>query len=457
VRALVACLALSLGSPWPREKLLALLWSDRGEEQARASLRQALAELRRMLGEPSALRTEHDSVSLDPAMIAVDAIEFERLAKTGKLEAAAALYRGPLLDKHGVRDDAFEDWLRIERTRLHNLMIDVLDRFTVSQTGDAAIETAQRLLQLDPAREETHRLLMRLYAAAGQRANALRQYQHCRDALQRELQAQPDIETERLYHEIRDETMPALATRADPPKIDLMSPSGSKPSIAVLPFENLSGDPEQAYFSDGITEDIITELSRYHSLLVIARNSVFQFRGLGADIAAVRQKLGIRFVVEGSIRKIGSRLRITAQLIDAASETHLWAERYDRDLGDVFALQDEIARTVAATVEGRVAAGGAEQLRRKPTANWAAYDYFLQGRDHVNRYQMAEAEPFFARAIALDPTYVHAHAWRAIALAARYLSDRLPETLDEALATAERALSLDDNDAWSPRSGWPAL
>ncbi len=223
----------------------------------------------------------------------------------------------------------------------------------------------------------------------------------------------------------------------------------SKPSIAVLPFDNLSGNPAQQYFSDGITEDIITELARYHSLQVIARNSAFQFRGPGIDIAAVRRKLGVRFVVEGSIRKTGSRLRIAAQLIDAASESHLWAERYDRDVEDVFSVQDEIARAVAATVEGRIAAAGAEQLRRKPTTDWAAYDYFLQGRELVNRYQMAEAERFLAQATDLDPAYVHAHAWRAIALTARYLSDGLPETLDQALAAAERALALDDNDAWS--------
>jgi adenylate cyclase len=449
VRALAGCLALSPGKPWPREKLMALLWGDRGEEQARASLRQALAELRRALGEPSPLRTEHDAVSFDPAMIAVDAVAFEQLVKASRLNEAAMLYRGSLLDAHGVRDDAFEGWLRGERTRLHNLAIDVLDRLAASQSGNAAIETAQQLLQLDPVREETHRLLMRLYAATGQRAQALRQYQQCRDTLQRELQARPEIETEALYRRIQDEPMPTTPARADAAKPDRALPPDSRPSIAVLPFENLSGDPEQVYFSDGITEDIITELSRYHSLLVIARNSVFQLRGQGAEIAAMRRKLGVRFVVEGSVRKIDSHLRITAQLIDAASERHLWAERYDRDVQDVFVIQDEIARAVAATVEGRVAAGGTEQLRRKPPTDWVAYDYFLQGRELVNRYQMAEAETFLARAVDLDPAYVHAHAWRAIALTGRYLSDRLPETLNQALAAAERALTLDDTDAWS--------
>ncbi len=124
-------------------------------------------------------------------------------------------------------------------------------------------------------------------------------------------------------------------------------PGADKPSIAVLPFANMSGDPEQQYFSDGITEDIITELARYRSLFVIARNSSFQFRGPSVDMAAVRRRLGVRYIVEGSVRRSGNRLRVTAQLIDAATETHLWAERYDRDVRDVFAVQDEVARTLA--------------------------------------------------------------------------------------------------------------
>src|SRR5262249_25277930 len=155
-------------------------------------------------------------------------------------DEAAALYRGPLLDGHGVRDDAFEEWLRVERGRLHDLAVDALDRLAASQSGDATMKTAQRLLQLDPAPEETHRLLMRLHGAAGQRAQALRQYQQCCDALQRELQAQPDIETERLYRQIQDEAIPAA--RVGPAAPDAAPALGSKPSIAVLPFENLSGD-----------------------------------------------------------------------------------------------------------------------------------------------------------------------------------------------------------------------
>ena len=157
VRALLACLALSSGRAWPREKLMSLLWSDRGDEQARASLRQALAEVRRVIGQPSAVRTENDAVSLEASLIAVDALEFERLVKAARWKEAVTLYRGPLLDGHGVHDGAFEDWIRFERMRLHDMAIDVFGRLATAQSGEAAIAAAQRLLALDPAREETHR------------------------------------------------------------------------------------------------------------------------------------------------------------------------------------------------------------------------------------------------------------------------------------------------------------
>src|SRR5262249_44695882 len=158
--------------------------------------------------------------------------EFERLAKAAKWEAAATLYRGPLLDGHGVHDGAFEDWILVERTRLHDLAINVIEQFAASQSGDAAIATAQRLLQLDPVREETHRLLMRLHAAAGQRAQALRQYEHCRDILQRDLQAKPDAETERLYRQIQHETVPPPATPPSHAASGANPAPNEKPSIA---------------------------------------------------------------------------------------------------------------------------------------------------------------------------------------------------------------------------------
>src|SRR3954451_7091996 len=158
-------------------------------------------------------------------------------------------------------------------------------------------------------------------------------------------------------------------TAAAPP----LSPS-DKPAVAVLPFDNMSGDPEQAYFSDGITEDVITELSRFRELLVIARNSSFAFRGRAADVREIGRALGAGYVVEGSVRRAGDRVRITAQLIDAGTGAHLWAERWDRPLEDVFAVQDEIARGIVATVAARVLEASEATARRRPPQDARAYD-----------------------------------------------------------------------------------
>lgn len=448
VRALLTCLALSPGKAWPRERLMALLWSDRGEEQARASLRQALAEMRRVLGEPSPVRAEHDMVSLDPALVAVDALEFERLAKAGRWEEAAALYRGPLLDGHGVHDGAFEDWILVERTRLHDLAVDVLERLVALQSADAAIATAQRLLQLDPAREATHRLLMRLYAAAGQRAQALRQYEHCRDTLLRDLQAKPDAETERLCREIQSEASPPpTAAPAGPPL-----PLPDKPSIAVLPFTNMSGDPEQEYFSDGITEDIITELSRSPSLFVIARNSSFTFKGKAADVVEVGRKLGVEYVIEGSVRRVGTRVRISAQLVEAASGRHIWADRFDRQLEDIFAVQDEVVETVASRLGRSLRDMAFDRARARPVSGLTAYESLLRGRA---AWWDGDTEGAFAhvdRALAADSTYAAAHAWLALQYTYDQFKYQLNMTIEErarrAHEHAEAALRLNDHDAF---------
>ena len=147
-----------------------------------------------------------------------------------------------------------------------------------------------------------------------------------------------------------------------------------RPSVAILPFTNMSGDPEQQYFSDGITEDIITELSRFRAIFVIARNSSFQYRDKAVDVRRIARELGAHYVVEGSVRKVATRIRITVQLVEAAGGTHLWADRYDRPVEDVFAIQDEVVRTIVATLAGRLEATGAEGLRRRPTASLSAYE-----------------------------------------------------------------------------------
>lgn len=225
-----------------------------------------------------------------------------------------------------------------------------------------------------------------------------------------------------------------------------------KPSIAVLPFANMSHDRERDYFSDGITEDIITELSRFRELLVIARNSSFQYRDKANDLGRIGRELGVQYVVEGSIRTAGGRVRVTAGVVDVTTKTQLWTEHYDREMQDIFAVQDEVAQAIAATVEGRVAASGAQRSRRKPTSDLAAYDYFLQGRECAERYDADAAVPLLRRAIESDPGFARAYAWLSFAIIMIYNSDLRPDTLRDAFMLARTAMLLDDSDAWSHRA-----
>src|SRR5210317_621189 len=200
--------------------------------------------------------------------------------------------------------------------------------------------------------------------------------------------------------------------KVEPASVDKMAfPLPDKPSIAVLPFENMSGDPEQEYFSDGITEDLITDLSKISGLFVIARNSVFIYKGRPIKIAEVGRELGVRYVLEGSVRKANGSVRITAQLVDATTEGHLWAERYDRDLKDIFALQDEVTQKIVAALAVKLTEDEQERLVRKYTENMEAYDSFLQGMElihHHTKEANVQARQMYKRAIDLDPKFAAA-------------------------------------------------
>jgi len=463
-RALLAYLALPTGRSHARDKLVGLLWSDRGDEQARNSLRQALTELGKALGavEPSPLVKQRDSLALDPANVEVDALIFEELAAgnaTSDLRRAAELYTGDLLDGLDARDAAFEEWLTVERQRLRALAATVLKKLLTQETGASAIAVAHRLLALDPLQEDGHRALMRLHAEAGETSTALRQYEHCREILRSELDVAPALETTALYSSIleqseapapqRPQSHPAMSV--DSEKTAYVDRETSKPSIAVLPFTNMSGDPEQAYFSDGITDDIITELSRFRSLFVIARNSSFQYKGKNVDVRQVARELGVQYIVEGSVRKLGDRLRISAQLINASTGNHLWSERYDRDIKDIFAVQDEVVHSIVAVLPGRIADAGGHSARRRRTENLTAYEYFLRALAFLNSWDKTvepRAREMLEKAIALDPQFAAAYS----GLASWYMGDwwinLSTPALDQALALAKKGAALDPNDSY---------
>ena len=226
-----------------------------------------------------------------------------------------------------------------------------------------------------------------------------------------------------------------------------------KPSIIVLPFTNMSGEPEQEFFADGLTEDVLTDLSRFRELFVISRNTSFKYKGQAVDVKKVARDLGVQYVVEGSVRRAANRVRVTVQLIDAESDRHIWAERYDRDLEDIFAIQDEITSAIVATLPGRMEAAALERAARKLPGSMVAYECVLEAKvlhHRSKREDNDKAQRLISRAIELDPKYAHAHAWKACITGQAWTYGwnddvaALEQTIENEL---ELALQLDENDS----------
>jgi adenylate cyclase len=246
-----------------------------------------------------------------------------------------------------------------------------------------------------------------------------------------------------------------LASRPHAAETEAVTPAGplalpDKPSIAVLPFANMSNDPDQEFFADGIAEDVITALSRYPSLFVIARNSCFTYKGRAVDVKQVGRELGVRYVLEGSLRKSGNRIRVTAQLVEAETGNHLWAERYDRDLADIFAVQDEITEAVTIAIAPAIDEAERQRaLRKSPDSldAWAAYQRGLWHLSRNNAGDDVAAEEFFRQAIDLDPYF--AGGYTGLAFAQGRVAHRrgLSDSRDSRAALARRAVVLDGNDA----------
>jgi adenylate cyclase len=248
----------------------------------------------------------------------------------------------------------------------------------------------------------------------------------------------------RVYRILPDASSGAVARPA--------MPLPEKPSIAVLPFDNMSEIGDEVYFADGIAEDIITELSRYPDLFVVARNSSFAYRGKAVRVADVGRELGVQYVLEGSVRRAGNRIRINAQLIDAANGRHIWAQRYDRDLEDLFSVQDDVTQSIVSVLPERVQAAAFDHASRKTSSSLDAYEHFLHGKycHHlVTAKANREAKAHFDRSIELDPRFALAHAWKACTLGQAYINEFRPRTaklFQEVVDTIEHAMSLDEND-----------
>ena len=415
---LLAYLACTQPIPQHREKLATMLWGSHFETQARQNLRQALSRLRRVLGH-DVLLSDGEEVSLAPGAISCDATQLEVLVGQGTLSAlteAVALYKSHLLIDIGIPEQAWSEWLGAERARLEGLALDVMVKLgeLELQAGfsEKALVAANKAIAINNLREDAHRLAIRALAAAGRRADALKRYEHLVALLKSELDVEPDASTQALVRSLRQPNrVPSdpLPLKDAPTRAPAEFPAlPDRPSIAVLPFDNMSGDPEQEYFADGMVEDILTALSRIRWLFVIARHSSFAYKGRAVDVKQIGRELGVRYVTEGSVRKSGNRVRVTAQLIDAETGAHLWADRFDGTLEDVFQLQDNVASSLAGVIEPTLQVAEHRRSVQRPTDDLTAYDLFLQARVAlylVSREGGRRALELAELALERDPNY----------------------------------------------------
>jgi DNA-binding SARP family transcriptional activator/TolB-like protein len=483
VRALFAYLAVNAGRPHARDRLAGLLWGDRPDEQARADLRKSLSRLRGAL--PAAARGcllangDGGGIALRPDRIEVDVTRFERLAADGTpdtLERAAALHAGELLPGFEACGEEFEAWLSAERRcvdeTLRGVLRRLLDHRAATGAVERAIRLALRLLALDPLQESVHRTLIRLYLHQDRVGSALEQYHRCRDLLAREIGVEPAPDTERLKVEIlklvpgtgRGDGAAVAAARPEvdelpePPAL-AMSPASQRaaplglPSVVVLPFAVAPGETGgEPHLGAGVAEDVATELGRFRDLQVVAPASALAYRDAAVPPERVGAELGTAYVLHGSLRLSGNRLRITARLVESESGVQVWAERYDGPRGEVFATQDDLVRRIVGTLVGRIEDAQLETARRKRPDDWRAYDLWLRGWSALRRPDLAaigEARRCFQRAVAQDPHFARAYVGLAMAQLSEWACFSWNHWFfprQEVLELARTAVALDERD-----------
>jgi TolB-like protein/Tfp pilus assembly protein PilF len=468
-RALLAYLALTRHKH-RRERLCETFWDV--PDDPRGALRWSLSKIRPFVDDPVCPRLVADrqtvellTEALDIDFFAAQACAGDEAAETAELARAASSFRGPLLaDLDLPSNNEFHTWLLGLREDARKLQSQILRALTerLAATPEEALPYARELVRIDPYDETGWALLISNLAAAGRGGEVRQQYEAATRTLRevdggsgpllrawRAAQASPTRPANRDTFRTDPVAAEPTAARVAVAALSAQPTEPPRASIVVLPFANLSNDPEQQYFADGITGNLTTDLSRIPGMLVISRNTAFTYRNKPVDTKQIGRELGVRYVLEGEVQRSASRVRVTAQLIDAETDLHLWAERFDGDAGDLFALQDEITNRIAVALDLELV--GAEATR--PTVNRDAQDYILRGRavrlKPPSRENRAEAIALFERALALDHDSAAAQSWLAIALTARVL-DSMADTAEADIARAEdlaeRAL------AASPRS-----
>jgi DNA-binding SARP family transcriptional activator len=460
---LLAYLAVPSGQSHPRDRLADLLWPSSGQEQARGSLRHALAALRKVLG-PDAIVGVRDQIRLRPGVVTVD---LDAVADVADGRAAPDVLTpsstGLFLDGVAAEGEALSEWLTFERTRSRALQQAALQRtvdaLVMADRRADAIEVAERLVALDPLREQSHRVIMQTFAGAGERPKALAQYRRLQDLLRSELGVAPSHQSAALAEEIRQAGAPETsrprgardAEDGDPRRPD--SFASRCMTIAVLPFQCLDDDSRLAAFADGFAAELVAGLSRSREFSVIAWQSSAQVSGRVSDAAQSAVELEAGYALTGSLRRVDNRVRIAVQLVAATSRTWIWAERYDLEASEALSSQDSIIGGIMGAIDAGVRRAEREAARAKPIADLNAWSLHHRGMWHVYRFTHADvsaAEQLFMAALQKEPAAAGPYAGLGYACLVRVLwrfTDDLRVTLGEGLRHARSGLALDEHDA----------
>jgi len=462
-RALLAYLAVT-ARPHRRDRLCTMFWGV--PDDPRAALRWSLSHLRPLIDDHDGRRiiADRESVGLDLSRATVDVLVLRNAARGGvesmstkALREAAHALEGEFLEGLDLSDcDQFQIWCTAEREETRRLRMRVLATLVarLESEPDEALPYARTLSLLETADEAAHATLVRLLRVSGHWREAEEQFQRAQERLDElnvvrtgtlRLAAQVPLQTDAPDATSRDESLQRSHSAL---------PRSDRPAIAVLPFLNMSGEPEQDYFSDGISEDIIAALSKVRWFLVIARNSSFTYKGKSVPMKQIAEELGIGYLVEGSVRKSGDHVRITAQLNDVSAGTQLWAERYDRGLADVFKVQDEITTAIVAAIEPQVYAAESFRAQHKPPESLDAWELLMRALSHywrVTREDNVVAQGLLEKAIAIDPNYAQALA--VLAVSHNFGAHMGWEDRATAFPVAERAalaaIRADGDDPWA--------
>ena len=495
-RALLAILALSSPRPVLRSKLAELLWSRRPEEQARASLRQEIHRLLEALNPVGnqIMSVQRDHLTLRPGTVWVDVEEVLR-ASVSKPQALSLLDGELLEDLDGV-DPSFDQWLAGERERLRDRARNLAETLLREKDDpETVIPAAQQLLAIDRTHEGAWRALMRAYAGRGERGMAIQAYERCRSVLADMLDAQPSDETQRLLAEIRASSptpvraplsTPTPPSRPEPrpmqreprfdARIDNREPRGESRDarsgdradrggdtrsstrggarVGVLPLQMIGTTEAEAHLSTGLADEITSALARFRWIFLVSSSSLARYATQTRDEMQIRRAFDIHFLLDGTIQRVGERLRINLRLLDLrAGNQMVWSQRFDRAANDLLSLQDDVAAEVVAQIDPEILLIESQRVTARPSHDAGAYDLVLRALPLISRLDkplFMEAGELLRRAIEVEPDYAAAHAWFAywqMFLVGQGWSDMPGEVMAEAGRLAERAITLDPQDA----------